>query len=71
MASCADCGAPVNFVSTAEGRVALDQRMDPEGEDRWTIVDWEAQPLPKAMPVARNYAQDCFVAHRRICPFTS
>lgn len=71
MATCADCGAPINFVEAPEGRLALDQRMDPEGEDRWIITRWEAQPLPEAAPVAPGYPQDCYVAHRKVCPFSS
>jgi hypothetical protein len=71
MASCGDCGAPINFVSTPEGRVALDQRMADEGDERFIITEWEAQPLPSAMPVAPGYAQECFVAHRAVCPFSS
>jgi hypothetical protein len=71
MATCADCGAPINFVSTPEGRLALDQRMDSDGEDRWVITEWEAQPIPRAMSVAPGHPQDCYVAHRKVCPFTS
>lgn len=71
MTTCRDCGAPVNVVQTSSGPVALDERMDPDGDDRFIITAWEAQPHPTAEPVSANYPRDCFVAHRKVCPFTT
>lgn len=71
MSSCKACGAPINFVSTPEGRLALDNRMESEGDDRFSISNWEALPNPTAVPVAPNYPHETYVAHRKLCPFSA